>query len=110
MATSAISLAPEKQLFYEQLLDALHTLFGRVQPGYRAIHAKGIVCQGTFSPAATAASVSRASHHRLQFGSRCCTLRSLRPSPSLAKPAPEFWQQFGNHIGQRERNATQLCY
>ena len=62
MATSASSLAPENQLLYEQLLDALHTLFGGVHPGYRAIHAKGIVCQGTFSPAATAASVSRASH------------------------------------------------
>jgi len=62
MATSASSFATENQLLYEQLLDALHTLFGGVHPGYRAIHAKGIVCQGTFSPAATAASVSRASH------------------------------------------------
>ncbi len=62
MATSAGTLAPGNQLLYEQLLDALHTLFGGVRPGYRAIHAKGIVCAGTFSPAATAASVSRASH------------------------------------------------
>jgi catalase len=46
---------------YEQLVDALHALFG-VHPGYRAVHAKGIVCAGTFNPALTAASVSRAPH------------------------------------------------
>ena len=37
---------PEKQLLYEQLLDALHSLFGGVHPGYRAIHAKGMVSAG----------------------------------------------------------------
>ncbi len=52
MASSAIG---------EHLVDALHALFG-VHPGYRAVHAKGIVCEGTFSPAPTAASVSRAPH------------------------------------------------
>ena len=61
MASSASNLAPEKQRLYEHLVDALHALFG-VHPGYRAVHAKGIVCEGTFSPAATAASVSRAPH------------------------------------------------
>jgi catalase len=59
MASSASNLAPEKQRLYEHLVDALHALFG-VHPGYRAVHAKGIVCEGTFSPAATAASVNRA--------------------------------------------------
>lgn len=62
MVPSTSNLAPEKQLLYEQLMDALHSLFGGVHPGYRAIHAKGIVCAGTFSPAATAASVCRAPH------------------------------------------------
>ena len=61
MVTSASNLAPEKQLLYEQLVDALNALFG-VHPGYRPVHAKGIVCAGTFRPAATAASVSRAPH------------------------------------------------
>ena len=61
MVTSASNLAPEKQLLYEQLVDALNALFG-VHPGYRPVHAKGIVCAGTFHPAATAASVSRAPH------------------------------------------------
>ena len=59
MARSASRLAPEKQLLYEQIVDALQALFG-VHPGYRAVHAKGIICEETFSPAATAASVNRA--------------------------------------------------
>ena len=36
--------------------------FYGIHPGYRPVHAKGIVCAGTFRPAATAASVSRAPH------------------------------------------------
>jgi catalase len=59
MVSSASNLTPEKQCLYEQIVDALYALFG-VHPGYRAVHAKGIVCEGTFSPAATAASVNRA--------------------------------------------------
>ena len=73
MVPSASNLASEKQLLYEQLLDALHSLFGGVHPGYRAIHAKGIVCAGTFGPAATAASVCRARH--LQSASTPITVR-----------------------------------
>src|SRR3974390_462138 len=32
------------------------------KPGYRPVHAKGIVCQGTFTPSAEAASLSKAAH------------------------------------------------
>ena len=59
MGPSAGNLAPAKQRLYEQLVDALHVLFA-VHPGYRPVHAKGVVCEGTFHPAATAVSVSRA--------------------------------------------------
>jgi catalase len=61
MGPSAGNLAPAKQRLYEQLVDALQALFG-VHPGYRPVHAKDVVCEGTFHPAATAASVSRAPH------------------------------------------------
>jgi catalase len=72
MVSSASRLTPEQQRLYEQIVDALHALFG-VHPGYRAIHAKGIICEGAFSPAATAASVSRAPH--LQGASVPITVR-----------------------------------
>ncbi|MES5486203.1 catalase family peroxidase [Bradyrhizobium sp. INPA03-11B] len=45
----------------EQLVDALNGVFGK-HPGARAVHAKGIVLEGTFTPAAQASSVSKAPH------------------------------------------------
>ena len=45
----------------EQLVDAFNGLFG-VHPRMRANHPKGVVLEGTFTPAASAASVSKAAH------------------------------------------------
>jgi catalase len=45
----------------ERLSDAFIELFGN-HPGFREIHAKGIVCTGTFLPSRAAATVSRAAH------------------------------------------------
>lgn len=45
----------------EQLVNALNGVFG-VHPGFRAVHAKGIVLEGSFTPSATATSVSKAPH------------------------------------------------
>ena len=44
-----------------QLVDALYGVFGR-HPHARAVHAKGIVLEGTFAPSPEAASISRAPH------------------------------------------------
>ena len=38
----------------EQIVDGLNVLFGK-HPGFRAFHAKGIVCEGEFAPSASAA-------------------------------------------------------
>ena len=51
----------KNKLIYEQLVDTLQLLFGK-HPGYRPMNAKGIVCEGTFTPAETARTLSRASH------------------------------------------------
>ena len=45
----------------QQIADTFIQLFGD-HPGFRLTHAKGIVCHGTFTPAASAASVSKAAH------------------------------------------------
>jgi catalase len=45
----------------EQLVDAFNGVFG-VHPGMRANHPKGILLEGTFTPNASAASVSKAAH------------------------------------------------
>ena len=44
-----------------QLVEAMRTLAGP-HPGFRPVHAKGIVCSGTFRAAPTAKGVSRAPH------------------------------------------------
>jgi catalase len=59
MATPATS-NPQQQLF-ESAADALNALFGS-HPVFRAVHAKGVLCEGTFTPAASATSLSRAPH------------------------------------------------
>jgi len=53
--------APDRETLYEQLVDTLNAVFG-LHPGYRAVHAKGVICEGTFKPAAAAATVTRAPH------------------------------------------------
>jgi catalase len=53
--------APQKQKLYVDLVDALNTLFG-AHPGFRAAHAKGLDCEGSFQPAPAAAALSRAGH------------------------------------------------
>src|SRR5436853_5341414 len=45
-----------------ELLDVLDVLAGGVHAGFRPAHAKGAMCTGTFTPAADAARLTRASH------------------------------------------------
>src|SRR5215218_9612002 len=45
----------------EQAVDAVGEIFGR-HPGHRAVHAKGVVCAGTFTATAAAARLTRAVH------------------------------------------------
>src|ERR1700676_5038216 len=45
----------------QELLEALDKLFG-LHPGFRPVHAKGLMCSGTFAPAAQAAALTRAPH------------------------------------------------
>jgi catalase len=45
----------------EQAIDDVNGRFGR-HPGYRALHAKGILCKGSFTAAPAAANLTRAAH------------------------------------------------
>ncbi len=60
MATPSAGMSGKNEL-YGKLVDALNALFG-VHPGFRATHAKGVICEGTFTPNAAAASLCRAPH------------------------------------------------
>jgi catalase len=56
----------------EQIVDAIHEINGR-HDGTRAVHAKGVVCTGTFTATPQAASLTRASH--MQGGPVRATVR-----------------------------------
>jgi catalase len=45
----------------EQAVDAINSVFGR-HDGYRALHAKGTLCKGSFSATPEAAALTRAAH------------------------------------------------
>ena len=70
----------------QQIFDTM--LQTGVKPGYRAAHAKGIVCQGTFAPSKDASSLSKAAH--FQGGSVPVTVRfsNAAPDPSTPDNAP----------------------
>ncbi|HXT67453.1 MAG TPA: catalase, partial [Nitrospiraceae bacterium] len=65
LAIPAVAVAQEapasEKSQSEQTVDALNGVFG-VHPGARAAHAKGIVLEGTFTPSASAAAMSKAAH------------------------------------------------
>ncbi len=45
----------------EQIVDTMNKIFGK-HPGFRAAHAKGVVCEGEFTPVPAASTLSRAPH------------------------------------------------
>ena len=45
----------------QQAIDVANSVFGR-HPGYRALHAKGTLCAGAFTPTAHAHELTRAAH------------------------------------------------
>jgi len=47
---------------WEEIVDALHAVNGGPHPGFRAVHAKGVICEGTFSATPEAKKLSRAAH------------------------------------------------
>src|SRR5882724_5271766 len=59
-----LSLAAQEKSLPQQIADAMVQVNGGIHPGFRFAHAKGLVLTGTFTPAAGAASISRAAHLR----------------------------------------------
>jgi len=76
------SAAEEKSLA-EQIFDTMIQLPGN-NPAYRAVHAKGVVCKGTFMPSKEAAKLSKAVH--FQGASVPVTVRFSDGPPDPAVP------------------------
>ncbi len=67
----------------EQIVDAIHDINGRHE-GTRAVHAKGVVCAGSFTPTPGAAKLTRAAH--MQAGPVRATVRFSNGSGDPAAP------------------------
>ena len=76
-ATSAADGQDDTSLA-QQIFDTMIQLPGS-NPAYRVVHAKGVVCQGTFTPSKDAATLSKAAH--FQGGSTAVTVRFSDASP-----------------------------
>ena len=62
----------------EKILEAFDTIAG-LHPGHRPVHAKGVMCAGTFTPTAEAAGLTRASARESAVDARdCAFLRLVR--------------------------------
>jgi catalase len=72
----------------QQIFDTMLQVPG-TNPGYRAVHAKGVVCQGTFAPSKGTATLSKAAH--FQQASVPVTVRFSdgAPDPSIADNSPD---------------------
>jgi catalase len=64
----------------QQLLEVIDGLFG-LHPGFRPVHAKGLMCSGSFTPSPQAAKLTRAPH-----ASRASTPVTVRYSDSTGLP------------------------
>ncbi len=72
----------------QQIFDVLSQAPG-VQPGHRVLHAKGIVCQGTFEPSSEASKISRAAHFRGPSVPVTVRLSAGAPDPAAPDDAPD---------------------
>ncbi len=72
----------------QQIFDAMVQLPGN-KPGNRLVHAKGIVCEGSFTASKDAATLSKAAHFSGKKVSVTVRFSDATPSPSIADVSPD---------------------
>jgi len=80
---AGVAFAAEEKSLAEQIFDTMTQVHGVAQ-GYRLVHAKGVVCKGTFTPSKDAANLSKAAH--FQGASVPVTVRFSDGPPDPAVP------------------------
>jgi catalase len=72
----------------QQIFDTMLKVPG-VQPGNRVVHAKGIVCQGTFAASKDAATLSRAAQFKAAAVPLTIRFSDAAPSPTIPDNSPD---------------------
>src|SRR5450432_3816957 len=62
LAVAPLVLHAQEKTLPQQIADVMVQLAGGIHPGIRFTHAKGLVTTGTFTPAPSAKTISRAAH------------------------------------------------
>jgi catalase len=73
--------APQNKLA-EDVLGGFDSVFG-FHPGFRAVHAKGLMCQGSFTPTSEAAQLTRAPHFAASSTSVVVRLSDFAGVPTI---------------------------
>jgi catalase len=84
---AAASPAVDPQ-FAQEILDTMLQIHG-VQPGFRPVHAKGTVCEGTFTASKEAAGLSRAPHFQGSAVPVTVRFSAGAPDPHVPDFSPE---------------------
>ena len=89
IAPNHLYAAPEADKdLAQQIFDTMLQLPGN-KPGNRLVHAKGIVCQGTFAPSKDAASISQAGHFNGATVPVIFRFSDNGPDPGIADISPD---------------------
>lgn len=86
MSVNQTKYAPSETLI-KDLLDTLDALFG-YHAGSRPVHAKGIICQGTFTPAPEALKLTKAPHVSLSSVPVVVRFSNFAGIPTIPDNAP----------------------
>jgi catalase len=88
LAQAGLSNAQDSKDIAQQIFDTMLKVPG-VQPGNRVVHAKGIVCQGTFTASKEAAKLSRAAQFKGTAVPLTIRFSDASPSPTIPDNSPD---------------------
>jgi len=100
------SATPEPVI--RQIVDAMRTLAGP-HPGFRPVHAKGLVCSGTFRPSADAPRVTRAPHFAGQPVPTVIRFANSNGNPEVHDGAPNVRSMAVKFLLGADRSADILA-
>src|SRR5580704_15283408 len=86
LCAGVASGADDKSLA-QQIFDTMQQ--AGAKPGYRTAHAKGIVCEGTFTPSKDAGTLSKAIHFKGPSVPVTVRFSNASPDPSIADNSPD---------------------
>jgi catalase len=93
---------------WEEIVDAINAVNGS-HPGYRAVHAKGTVCRGSFTAAPEAKTLSRAAHLQGEPVKATVRFSNASGNPHTSDANPLAGRGIGVKFHLRDGEATDMA-